>query len=600
MAKLGIFGIAVVSVAFLHSYWLPEDNIAQLIVEEPEAEYDYVVIGSGSAGSVVATRLSEDPGRSVLMLEAGDYTRYDRTTDVPAYGFLAVANDDYDWQYKMKPHKDFFLSMVDNRLTLSRGRVLGGSNAINGLMWCRSSHFDYDEWAEKGCKGWSYKDVLPYFRKLEAVDGHDVPLTDAHGQGGPISIVEPMKNGEFTKMIINAGKEMGLNHTDLNNGVNDGIETLQSSQRNGVRSGVRTEYLNKVKNRSNLHISVNSYVVKIDIDKDTMTTKGVYFIKNGRKRYVAVRNEVILSSGSIGSPHLLMLSGVGHKDHLEEHGIPVVKNLPGVGQNLQEHPAVMMNAIVKTPATYNAETFSSWKTRVEYALFGTGPLANGGVSTVAYVRTNSNPKESTYTDIQLLTFSTVLNAMFKMKPEFEQEAITQFLNKNTFTTLVTLSHPKSRGSVQLTSSDPFDLPIVDHFPDVTTNGDLEHMVKAVKIWLQFMETDTMKKHGVDLAPTKLSFCSTHGYGTDEYWRCFVKHMAMLHAHSVGSCKMGSSTDSSAVVDSNLKVIGVEGLRVVDSSVIPQMTTGNTNSVVMMVAEKASDIIRGVDTVKHLR
>jgi len=600
MDNLCIVGVAVIGVAVILTNLNQNDNISKLIIEESEPEYDYVVIGSGSAGSVMATRLSEDSGRSVLMLEAGGYIRNDRMIDVPAFGFMAASTDEYDWQYQMKPHKDYFLSMVDNRLTLNRGRVLGGSNSINALMWCRGSHYDYDEWAEQGCDGWSYKDVLPYFRKLEDEDAATGPLSDAHGKGGPISVVKPMEDDEFTKMIVNAGREIGLNQTDLNNGENDGIEAVRSSQRNGVRSGVRTEYLNKVLNRSNLHISVNSYVVKIDINADSLKTQGVYFIKNGRKRYVKVRQEVIVSAGSIGSPHLLMLSGVGPKAHLEQHGVRVVKELPGVGRNLQEHAAVMMNAIVKTPATYNAETMSSWKTRAEYAIYGTGPLASGGVSTVAYARTESNPKEQTYPDVQLIFISSMLNLLFKMKPEFEQEAITPFLNKNTFTTLVALTHPKSRGSVQLTSSDPFDLPIVDHLTDVTKNGELDHMVKAVKIWLKFMETDSLKKHGVDLSPTKMSFCSSHEYGTDDYWRCFVQHMTFMHAHSVGTCKMGSSKDHSAVVDSNLKVLGVEGLRVVDSSIIPQLSTGNTNSVVMMAAEKASDIIRGVNTVKHLR
>lgn len=561
---------------------------------ELRGSYDYIVVGAGSAGSVVASRLSEDPDVTVLLLEAGgDYTE-NETYHVPLH-FFDLQKTDADWEYYTIPQKESHLGMVDNRSYWPRGKLLGGSSIFNSMQYTRGSRHDYDEWAELGCDGWSYKDVLPYFLKSEDMKIDNLKGSKYHNTGGYLAV----STGGVTPIAdsyLKAGEQMGYKIVDYNGETHQGWSPMQLTIRNGVRSSTSLEFLGRAIGRENLHVAIRALVTKIDIQNKQ--AKGVYMIKDGRKHYIKATKEVIVSGGAVNSPQLLMLSGIGPKKHLEDIKIKVIADLP-VGENLQDHLLIHVFSSIKEDVGITPEKINSWKTKLQYKMFGTGIYSIAGLDATAFFCSYETDKKDCAADIQFMMYSVAMADNFLC---FKEEVAKEYLfprGSLGFSTVMSLLDPRSVGTIKLKSNDPFDYPDID--PQyLTDKRDIDAYVRGFRLWEKFMSTPAMKEIGASLDKMKLSFCSQHEFQSDDYWACITKHLAYTVYHPAGTCKMGRLDDPTAVVDPQLRVRGIQGLRVVDASIMPNVISGNTNAPVIMIAEKASDMIRGKNTVQDLK
>ena len=593
----GYNATVVLIVALIFAYYTGQEPFkkSSFVTEEIKDVYDYIVVGAGSAGSVVASRLSEDKDKTVLLLEAGDHYDEDPRFLSPLRLF-DFQHTRYDWEYYTEPQKVSSLGLKGRRGYWPRGRVLGGSNMINGVQYTRGSKYEFEDWARNGCTDWGYRDVLPYFLKSEDIQIDDLKSSKYHYSGGPI----PVNSGRATPLAdlyMQAGKEMGYKITDYNGEDQEGFNYIQLNTKNGVRSSSAQELLANTADRENLDIAVNSFVTKIEILDKKAT--GVFVIRNGRKYFIEARKEVILSAGAVNSPQILMLSGVGPKEHLEEVGIPVKADLP-VGKNLQDHQMVLMMSKINSELGITLNVMESWWTKLKYYLFGKGPLAISSLDGSGFFYVDASKRDKSSAEIQFIFLSMLPDTDFyNFKDEVVNEQMAKHPNENGFMTAVSVTHPKSRGTIKLKSSGPFEYPLID--PGYLTEPeDVNKYIAGIRIWEKFIQTPTMKSLGAKVEDGKLSFCSKHEFRSDEYWECVTRHVAVTVYHPVGTCKMGAKDDPSAVVDPQLRVKGIEGLRVVDASIFPNITAGNTNAPTIMVAEKASDIIRGIDSVETIR
>ena len=559
-----------------------------ILTETVDDEYDYIVVGAGSAGSVVASRLSEDRHTKVLLLEAGGHYDEHPLFHVPLR-WLELEKTEYDWEYYTEPQTKSCLGLKERRSYWPRGKVLGGSHILNAMQYTRGSKYEFDEWAANGCTGWSYEDVLPYFLKSEDIQIDELKSSKYHAEGGPMAVSWGGVS-KLSEMYLKAGQELGYNITDYNGEDQEGFNKIQITVRNGVRSSTALEFLGYTADRQNLHIAIRSFVSKIEIQQKRAT--GVYVIQKGRKQFVKARKEVILSAGGINSPQILMLSGVGPKEHLKELGITVKADLP-VGQNLQDHLRLFMFSRINKSISVTENVKTSWMTKLKYNLFGKGPLAISGTDGSGFFYIDEANRGKTSADIQFIFATTFFDPgcdYHNFKDDVLKEYFAEHPNVEGFNMIVSVTHPKSTGTIKLKSTDPFDYPIID--PQyLSDQRDVNDFVAGIRMWEKFIETRSMQSIGANFDQTKLSFCSQHEFRSDAYWECFVRHMAITIYHHSSTCKMGAETDPSAVVDPKLRVKGIKGLRVVDASILPNVTSGNINAPIIMAAEKLSDIIR---------
>jgi choline dehydrogenase-like flavoprotein len=523
---------------------------------------DYIVVGAGSAGCVLANRLSED-GARVVLLEAGPKDR-NPMIHIPAGVRTLLYNSRVNWNYSSEPEK----GTAGRRIYWPRGRVLGGSSSINGMQYVRGNPADYDGWAQRGCKGWTFDDVLPYFRKSE--DFRQRGDAAYRGQGGVLKVEEARTILPLTHKFVEAAQQAGFPLTKDYNGVQqEGVGYSQMTRMGRRRASTAQTFLAAAKSRSNLQVETEAVATKLLFEGKRCV--GVAFRQRGRDRELRADREVILSGGAINSPQLLQLSGVGPGAHLQEHGIETRHDLPGVGQNLSDHYIVRIAHRVKNAVTFNElARFPRVVPEVfRWVFLGNGALTFGATTAMVFSKSREGLESP---DIQLLyapvTFDPDKKNVLESKPGM---AI-----------VVCPARPDSRGTIMISSPDPFQHPAIR--PNyLSAESDLHVLLAGIR--------QTQK---IFAAPALAAFSEGETrpgtpIETIEDTRKFAEANGTTIYHPVGTCKMGE--DPMAVVDSRLRVRGIAGLRVIDASVMPTVTTGNTNAPTIMIAEKGAAMIR---------
>ncbi|XP_050539699.1 glucose dehydrogenase [FAD, quinone] isoform X2 [Daktulosphaira vitifoliae] len=546
----------------------------------PDREYDFIVVGAGAGGSVVASRLSEVPNWKVLIIEAGG--NEPTGTQVPSMFFNFIGSS-IDWNYKTEPEEMACLGEKEKRCGWPRGKVLGGTSVMNGMMYMRGSRHDYDNWAKLGNPGWSYQDVLPYFLKSE--DNLQATAMDPgyHAVGGPLPVGQFPYHPPLSHALLQGGVELGYQVRDLNGAIHTGFTIAQTMSRNGSRYSTARAFLRPAKNRPNLHFLLNATVTKILIDPVNKTAYGVEVFKDGKVDQIIAKNEVIVSGGAINSPQLLLLSGIGPKEDLNAVKVPVIHNLPGVGKNLQNHVAHFVNFFLNDSAT----TPLNWATAMEYLLFRDGLMSGTGISEVTAILPSkyANPVDD-FPDLQYF-FGGYLADCAKTGQVGEKYDDSP---KRAIQMIPAVLHPKSRGYLKLKSSNPLEYPAI-YAKYLTHPDDVATLIDGVKIAIRLSETSALRKYGMELDRKPVMGCEDIPFGCDAYWECAIRRKTGPENHQAGTCKMGPISDPSAVVDPELKVHGIDKLRVVDASIMPTVTSGNTNVPIIMIGEKASDMIK---------
>jgi choline dehydrogenase len=531
----------------------------------PEAghmAFDYIIVGAGSAGCVLANRLTENSDCRVLLLEAGGEANTN-LVEIPG-AMLKLQNTSMDWAFQTIPQKHLF----DRRIPYPRGRVVGGSSVLNFMTYIRGNRGDYDHWNQLGNTGWSYDGVLPYFIRAET---NDTFHNEYHGAAGPLHVETHRIRPLICAKFIEAAQSVGIPfNPDFNGASQEGCGYYQATTKNGRRCSAAIAYIDPIRARKNLTIVKQALVTRLIAKKGRV--RSVEYITNGHIENAYAEAEVICAAGAIGTPHLMMLSGLGPAEHLRQHGIEVIADLPGVGEDLQDHlGSLEIRVSVKDPdAVYGLRDDDFEYNVKRFERDGSGPLSTNQLESGAFLRGDIDDE---YPSIQV-TF-TAGTAEFYRTDVFPDR---RYFYLNSF-----VSRPRSRGSVTLASANPLDSPLID--PNYLSDpDDLRLSVIGIRRIAQIARApsfDTIRTDEINPDPTKLSQRDLEN---------FVRRSGSTTWHPTSTCRMG--VDEKAVVDPQLRVRGVEGLRICDASIMPEMISGNTNAPVIMIAEKCSDLIRG--------
>jgi choline dehydrogenase len=529
-----------------------------------EHEVDYVIVGAGSAGCVLANRLSADPRNSVLLLEAGGKDT-NPWIHVPVGYFKTMHDPELDWCYRTEPDDN----VAGRRIDWPRGKVLGGSSSLNGLLYVRGQREDYDRWAELGNRGWSYADVLPYFKKSEDQErGADA----YHGVGGPLKVSDLRLRRPIADHFIAAAQDIGIPlNPDYNGAAQEGVGYFQQTAHKGFRWSTAKGFLKPVRERSNLRVETHAQACRVLFEGGEAV--GVEYLQGGERKTARARAEVILASGAIGSPQLLQHSGIGPAKVLQSAGVPVRLDLPGVGQNLQDHLQVRL--VFRTrERTLNDEVNHPLRKAwigVQYALWRTGPLTLAASQVAIFTRSSPAAERP---DIQ-----------FHMQPLSADKPGQGAHPFSAFTASVCQLRPFSRGSIEIRSADPLQYPAI-HANYLADERDHPVVIGGIKVARRIAAAPSLAPHIVS------EFVPGAQYQSDAELLDAARQFSQSIYHPAGTCKMSRDLrrDALAVVDDRLRVHGVGRLRVVDASIMPELVSGNTNAPVIMIAEKAADMI----------
>ncbi len=528
---------------------------------ESALTYDYIIVGAGSAGCVLANRLSASGKQSVLLLEAGPEDR-SYWLQVPiGYGRL-FTDPKHNWLYAHEPEP----SSGNRAIPEPRGKVLGGSSSINGLVYVRGQREDFDHWRQLGNPGWGFADVLPYFRKSEAnVRGAD----DYHGADGPLTVSEPPGMHPLCEAFITAAERVGYpRRTDFNGPEQEGFGYLQLTTRNGRRHSAANAFLEPVRGRPNLRVETGALATRILLDGRRAT--GIEYRQYGDSHTAMAGCEVLLAAGAINSPHLMQVSGLGPATHLRTHGVAVLADLPGVGANLQDHYNARIVYRINAPVTLNDLVRKPWlgaRAVYDYLAHGTGLIAMGASYAAGFLR--SGPQVAS-PDLQ------VGLALYSA------ERVGQWLHPYSgISVVVRILRPRSRGSVMIKGPDPDAAPAI-RANFLSAPRDAEALISGLRQLRKVMATAPVSDYVV---------AETHpgpACASEEDWLAYVRARGGTSFHPVGTCRMGP--DDAAVVDPRLRVRGIAGLRVIDASIMPTIVSGNTNAPAIMIGEKGADMV----------
>uniref|UniRef100_A0A1Y9H2C3 Glucose-methanol-choline oxidoreductase N-terminal domain-containing protein n=1 Tax=Anopheles dirus TaxID=7168 RepID=A0A1Y9H2C3_9DIPT len=558
-------------------------------------EYDFIIVGAGSAGCVLANRLSEVPDWKILLIEAG--SRENLLMDIPMFAHYLQTYPTVNWDYRTKSSDRYCLAFKNNQCRFPRGKVMGGSSVLNYMIYTRGHPRDYDSWAERGNTGWAYEDVLPYFRKLENSVVPDANPAYA-GRDGPVTISYPNYRTSVSRAFVQASIESGLPYVDYNGPTQLGTSFVQSTTKEGRRVSTNSAYIYPILNRTNLHVIRNAHVTKVLLHRDTKRATGVQFHANRRYQKVRARREVILSAGAIGSPQLLMLSGIGPAKHLRLKGIQPVVNL-AVGYNFQDHVASgALTFLINRTVTLTSDRIFTLENFMEYENRRTGMMSSIGACEALAFHDSTGSDPHGWPDMELLLIGgthaadRIYESNFNYKPDTFDALFADIERRHLqgYTVFPMVLRPRSKGRIRLASADPFQHPVIEpnYFDDPY---DLEMSVRAIRKAIELTRTQALRSYDARLLEIPLPGCEQHRFDTDAYWRCFTRHVTYTIYHHVGTCKMGPADDRLAVVDPRLRVYGVTGLRVIDASIMPDVPAGHTNGPTIMIAEKGADMIK---------
>jgi len=519
--------------------------------------YDYVIVGAGSAGCVLADRLTEDPQTTVLLLEAGGPDDAQEIHIPVAFSKLFQSAVDWTYYTEEEPH------LTNRKLYWPRGKMLGGSSSINAMIYIRGNRYDYDHWRELGNEGWSYADVLPYFKKAE---NQERGSSEYHGSGGPLNVMDRPYTGPLSYAFIEAGVELGWpGNDDFNGATQEGFGKYQVTQKQGRRHSAAVGYLHPALGRPNLTLQTHALVSRILFEG--IRAVGIAYLKDGVEQQARINKEVILAGGAINSPQVLLLSGVGPAAELRSLGINVVADVPGVGKNLQDHPFVSVCYASTQPVSlFGLETAENMQ---EYIDHQSGPFTSNVAESGAFVKTSPDLPEP--------------NLQYHFAPVYYINHGFTAPDGHGFTIGPTLVRPQSSGHLALHSTDPTQHPAI-YANYLASEADMQVLIEGVKLARRLAQTKAFDPfRGQEMLPGPQ-------VQSDEEIAAYVRNNAESLYHPVGTCKMGD--DELAVVDNQLRVRGLEGLHVVDASIMPTVINGNTNAPTIMIAEKIADLLRG--------
>lgn len=556
------------------------------------SEYDYIVVGAGTAGCIVAARLAQDPNVRVLLIEAGGYPA--PFLDVPLIAPILQLSG-YDWQYRTARQEKACKGLNQESSNWPMGKVVGGSAALNYAMYVRGHKKDYDYWGDRGNDGWHYSDVLPYFRRAEEQRGMHINDSKYHSIFGRLPIEDLKFVTPFAKAFLEAGKYLGYLVRDLNHEEATGFMLTQTTTDRGRKCSTARAYLSQCP--QNLQVITNAIATKI-LFRMKYEAHAVTFMQFKQNFTVEARKGIVLSAGTIGSAKLLMLSGIGPKKHLEENLIDAVQDLP-VGNNLQDHISTAPDLLVlNTTLLLSPLDIVSPSAAWEYFINGKGPLSAPGCEALALLQTRAVDSSGDWPDIQLMAMPMGISSdggihmkkALNINDTFWTEYFSQLQGQQVASIMPVLLHPKSMGDVRLRSRNPFDPPIIN--PQYLSNPhDIKILYEGIRIVKRLINTPPLQSLGAKVHRKPLPACSMFEFDSESYWYCYIEHITLTSYHPVGTCRMGPPSDPSSVVSPQLRVHNTNHLYVIDASVMPSLPSGNINGAITMIAEKGSDIIK---------
>ncbi|XP_074030297.1 glucose dehydrogenase [FAD, quinone] [Leptinotarsa decemlineata] len=570
------------------------DEPADVPIYKIQKEYDFVIVGAGTAGCVLANRLSENPNWSVLLIEAG------RPENL-LMDFPILANylqfTESNWRYKTEPSGSFCMGLDNHQCNWPRGKVVGGSSVLNYMIYTRGNWRDYDNWARLGNEGWSFKDVLPYFKKIENFTVPEYQDPEFHGSKGYLTVGYSPGKTKIADAIVQSSIQSGIPYVDYNGATQIGVSRLQLSMKDGYRDSSSRAYLHPVAKRPNLQMTKFSMVSKILIDPGTKTAFGVEFVKNNRTHRVLAKKEVIVSGGAINSPQLLMLSGIGPKKHLTSLGIPVISNLK-VGYNLMDHIATGgITFLINQPYSLRTDRIINKENLNLYLNHHKGPMSIPGGCEVLIFHDFSNPNDPDgYPDMELLfqggsiVSDETLRKDFGITDQIYDAVFKPIENEESFMVFPMLMRPKSKGRIMLKDGNYKSKPRI--YPNYFAfEEDMKTILEGIRLILNITEQPALQAIGTRLHDIPIPQCSHLTFASDPYFECMTRYFTFTIYHQSGTCKMGPPKDKKAVVDPRLRVYGVKALRVIDASIMPEIPAAHTNSPTYMIAEKGADMIK---------